>query len=76
MKLTIYSSNDSGNAKNCVYPAMHTVRSVEKLKQAIQNDHVYAKFKNNYRSKDNFKGNQDIKNYADYLCETCGGEIL
>ena len=54
MKLTIYSSNDSGNAKNCVYQTMHTVTNAEELKQAVLNDHVCARFKNNYRSKDNF----------------------
>ena len=54
MKLTIYASNDSGNAKNCVYPMMHTVSSAEELKQVVQNDHVCARFKNNYRNKDNF----------------------
>lgn len=31
MKLTIYSSNDNGNVKNCVYPTMHTVNSAKKL---------------------------------------------
>ncbi|MBU0278729.1 phage/plasmid primase, P4 family [Gemella sp. zg-1178] len=54
MNLTIYSSNDSGNAKNCVYQTLHTVRNAEELKQAVLHDHVCARFKNNYRNKENF----------------------
>lgn len=54
MQLTIYNSTVTGNAKNCVYPNEHIIRTEKELMDVVKYDHVCARFENNYRSKDNF----------------------
>src|SRR5699024_7489439 len=38
----------------CFYPSEQKVTDVRSLEKAAEYDHVMAKYKNNYRSKDNF----------------------
>ncbi len=54
MELTIYTSNSSGNAKNCLYPNKLIVTNEDELKEAVRFDHVCAEFNKSYRSKDNY----------------------
>lgn len=54
MHLTIYKSTVTGNAKNCVYPNEHIIRTEKEMIGVVKHDHVCARFENNYRSKDNF----------------------
>lgn len=52
--ITLYSSNTKENEKNCLYPNKNEIKNIKQLKDVVSYDHVCAKFKNNYRSKDNF----------------------
>lgn len=54
MEITIYTANCTGNRTNCVYPNEVVVHNPEELARAVKHDHVVAKYKNNYRSNDNF----------------------
>lgn len=54
IKFTLYSSNFTGNLSNCIYPKEIVVTDKDSMIAAIKNDHVSAKFKNNYRSTANF----------------------
>ena len=53
--LTVYHSWESGNAKNCRYPSVGAGSTPEELKQLFCYDHTFIRFKNNYRSIDNFE---------------------
>ena len=55
MELTLYTADCTGKASNCVYPNKTVVTNAEELKAAIRFDHVAAKYKNNYRSNENFE---------------------
>ena len=55
LPLTVYCSGQLGNPKNCCYPHKATVSTAEELYSAIQTDHTFIEFENNYRSKDNFR---------------------
>ncbi|MCW6665290.1 phage/plasmid primase, P4 family [Aerococcaceae bacterium NML191219] len=54
MQLTMYNSNVTGNAKNCIYPAKHMITNAKHLLDVVKYDHVCASFQNNHRSKNNF----------------------
>lgn len=54
MQLTLYTANCTGNAKNCVYPNQYVIDNEDDFIAAVAADHVTAKFKNSYRSIDNF----------------------
>ena len=54
MKLVLYTADCTGNQANCLYPNRVEITSGEQLKEAIQKDHVSARYQNNYRSNDNF----------------------
>ena len=54
MQITIYHSWENGNAKNCRYPNMGTGSTEGELKALFCYDHTFIRFKNNYRSIDNF----------------------
>lgn len=54
MKFTIFSANCTGNAGNCSYPNQLIVDSAEKLRAAVESDHVCATYKDNYRGNENF----------------------
>ena len=55
MQITVYNSGECGNAKNCRYPNVGTGSTPEELKQLFCYDHTFIRFKNNYRSIDNFE---------------------
>ena len=50
----IYYSNCIQQYNNCLYPIEIDVTDVESLKKAVSHDYVCAKYKDNYRSIDNF----------------------
>lgn len=54
MELILYTADCTGIPSNCVYPHEVVVDSKEKMAEAIGKDHVCAKYKNNYRSNENF----------------------
>lgn len=55
LNFTIYTANCIGNSGNCLYPNKMIVTDKESLIAATKMDHVTAKYKGNYRSKDNFE---------------------
>ena len=55
MQIMVYHSWESGNAKNCRYPSVGAGSTPEELKQLFCYDHTFIRFKNNYRSIDNFE---------------------
>lgn len=50
----IYYSNCIQQYNNCLYPNEIDVADIESLKRAVSHDYVCAKYKDNYRSIDNF----------------------
>ena len=52
--MKLYVSDTRGDIKNCYYPREIIATNVRSLEKAAQYDHVMAKYKNNYRLKDNF----------------------
>ena len=52
--LTVHHSNQCGNAQNCKYPYSGIGNTPEELKKLFCYDHTFIRFKNNYRSKENF----------------------
>lgn len=54
MIFTLYTSNSCGVATNCSYPNEVVIKNLNSLKDATINDYVVAKYKQNYRSIDNF----------------------
>lgn len=55
INFTVYSADCVGNSGNCLYPNKHIVSDKESFIAATKMDHVTAKYKGNYRSKDNFE---------------------
>ena len=54
MQVTLYCADCVGNQKNCRYPRKVVVDSKEKLRAAVEFDHVCAKYRESYRSNQNF----------------------
>ena len=54
MKMTFYTANCRGNAKNSIYPNKRVVDNEDGCMEVMAFDHVYAEFKNCRRSGDNF----------------------
>lgn len=52
--LTVHRSDQCGNAQNCKYPYSGIGSTPEELKKLFCYDHTFIRFKNNYRSKENF----------------------
>lgn len=52
--MKLYTSNTLGVESNCIYPNEIDVIDVRSLERIASFDHVMAKYKNNYRSNDNF----------------------
>lgn len=52
--ITLYTAGCIGNPKNCTYPEEISVFSLDDFRKAVSKDHTFAKYKNNYRSKENF----------------------
>lgn len=54
MKMTIYTANCRGNAKNSLYPNKRVIDNEDDCLEVMVFDHVCAEFKNYRRSNDNF----------------------
>ena len=54
LQFTMHYADTTGNTANCVYPHSITVTDENDFRTAVAHDHVYATFKNNRRSTDNF----------------------
>ena len=52
--LPIWVSNFLGNEENCRYPHENTATDEDSIRECVSKDHVFIKFKNNYRSEANF----------------------
>lgn len=55
LNFTIYTADCVGNNGNCLYPNKMIVTNKESFIASTKMDHVTAKYKGNYRSKDNFE---------------------
>lgn len=55
LKFTLYTSDCVGNSANCLYPHKKVITDKDSFIAAIKHDHVTAKYKGDYRSKDNFE---------------------
>ncbi len=53
--ITVYYADVCGNPKNCMYPHKATATTPEELKLFMTQDHVFIRFKGNYRSIENFE---------------------
>lgn len=60
INFTVYSADCVGNSGNCLYPNKNVVTDKESFIKATKMDHVTAKYKGNYRSKDNFESSDCI----------------
>ncbi len=54
MKMTFYTANCRGNAKNSLYPNKRVVDNEDDCMEVMAFDHVCAEFKSCRRSGDNF----------------------
>ena len=55
LTLTVYCADQCGNPKNCLYPHSGTSNDPVELKRLFRNDHTFIRFKDNYRSINNFE---------------------
>ncbi len=62
--MTVFTANCIGNVANCLYPNEIAITDEKSAKEAFSHDTVYAKYKGNYRSIDNFL-------YADVIPADC-----
>ena len=60
INFTVYSADCVGNSGNCLYPNKNVVTDKDSFIAATKMDHVTAKYKGNYRSKDNFESSDCI----------------
>lgn len=60
INFTVYLADCVGNSGNCLYPNKNVVTDKESFIAATKMDHVTAKYKGNYRSKDNFESSDCI----------------
>ena len=69
MELILYTSNSTGVASNCLYPNRAVITDSAGLVEAGKFDQVFAKYKDNYRSIENFLESyvipQDVDNESD-----------
>ena len=54
MELILYTADCTGKAANCLYPHEKKITDQKELVEAIAQDQVFAKYKDSYRSIDNF----------------------
>ena len=52
--ITVFAANCRGNEENCSYPHEIQISNIDTAKKAFTRDTVFAAYKNNYRSIDNF----------------------
>lgn len=55
MQFTLYTSDVVGNRANCLYPHAEVITNEGDLATAVARDHVAARYKDSYRSKDRFE---------------------
>lgn len=60
INFTVYTADCVGNSGNCLYPNRNVVTDKASFIAATKMDHVTAKYKGNYRSKDNFESSDCI----------------
>ena len=53
--ITMYYADVCGNPQNCQYPHKGTANTPEELKRCMAQDHVFIRFKGNYRNSKNFE---------------------
>ena len=53
--ITVYYADMCGNPQNCQYPSKGTATTPEELKCCMVQDHVFIRFKGNYRNNKNFE---------------------
>lgn len=89
MRMTFYTANCRGNAKNSLYPNKRVVDNEDDCLEVMAFDHVCAEFKNCRRSSDNFLSSDvevmDCDNshsddpadwiYPENLSEKIGGDV-
>ena len=51
---TMFHANCVGNAVNCLYSHKVEITDADTFRQAVRFDHVYAAYRDNYRSVGNF----------------------
>ena len=68
LKFTIYTVDCVGNSVNCLYTNKMIVTDKKSFIKATKMDYVTAKYKENYRSKDNFE-------YSDCIPLDCDFEL-
>ena len=54
MELILYTADYTGKAVNCLYPHEKKITNQKELVEAIAQDQVFAKYKDSYRSIENF----------------------
>lgn len=54
MELILYTADCTGKAVNCLYPHEKKITNQKELVEAIAQDQVFAKYKDSYRSIENF----------------------
>lgn len=54
MELILYTANCTGSPENCLYPNRAVITDAAQAAEATKHDHVFAKYKHDYRSMDNF----------------------
>lgn len=54
MEFILYTADCVGKASNCLYPHERKISTKRELLAAIEHDQVFAKYKGNYRSIENF----------------------
>ncbi len=60
MKISIFTADCVGNAKNCMYPHEKEITNAAQLATALTRDHTCGHFRGNYRSIGNFIGSDVI----------------
>lgn len=60
LNFTLYTANCVGNSANCLYPNQCVITDRDSFIAATKNDHVMAKFKNDYRSVENFLESDNV----------------
>ena len=53
--ITVYCADVCGNPQNCQYPSKGTATTPEEQKCCMVKDHVFIRFKGNYRNSNNFE---------------------
>lgn len=53
--ITVYFADVCGNPQNCLYPHKATVATPQELKRCMAQDHVFIRFKGNYRNSKYFE---------------------